>query len=387
MGKKQHLSAMTLFSCTFGSVPMVSVPKRKNITMNGLQVMTTNDRDFVKSFGVCLSTGQPKPCSPKLTQWVNFEPTQSFKGGRALTNKSFIMCALGGKVSPQKVGQKVARVQSEDIICPLCGENALKHPFDFVGAGTNGGSSGILGTNILNGKLKENHKFYLENGVLKQADGSSEILTYKGNGIEAHHLICSEAMDDDEWSDLCYIFGYDINKKENGVFLPNNMKYACHLHLPLHKGGHEAGFGLGNMRYPESVKRLIDDLITKYENRPCDKKKWENFNNDLDNISKKIFGYVDKFTWWITHDGMHYQRGNPVGCSNGIIMKDKQKQRGAAKKEHNSNASVTKITIKSMKEIKQARNVAYQFMNVCDCDRYHKEFRGKSTKNILKISE
>lgn len=32
-----------------------------------------------------------------------------------------------------------------------------------------------------------------------------------GRSLQAHHLICSEAMDDDSWNVWCTEFGYDIN--------------------------------------------------------------------------------------------------------------------------------------------------------------------------------
>lgn len=371
---KKYLSTTSLFSCTFGSVPMIAKAGKKRITMDGMQVMTTKDTDFVKSFGVCMSTGQPKPCSPKLTQWVRFVPNQYFKGAAPLTTDSFIMCALGGKVSPQSAGQMTARIGADEIICPLCGKKQSEHPFDLTAPGTNGGSSAILGDNVLDGKTRSGHKFFL-------------IGMYKGGGIEAHHLICSEAMDDKTWEKLCFIFGYDINKKENGVFLPNDIQYACHLQLPLHKSGHTDAFGEGNMKYPKSVKKELAIIKKKYLYKPCDKLKWEQFNKDLDDISKKILKNVSNFSWWITQDGFQYQPGNPIGCSNASVMEDKHKQCSRAKKDHNANANLTKITIKDMKELRQARVAAYQLMPVCECGRHHKEFRGKPTKNILKISE
>lgn len=372
---KKFLSTGCMFSCTFSPTPMIGKASRKHITMNGMQVMTTKDTDVVKTFGICQLPGlPPKPCSPKLTKWLNFEPTMRFKGAAPLTTKSFIMCAFGGKVSPKNSGQIVARVEGEKITCPLCGKDQLKHPFDLVALGTNTGSSTLLGRNILNNKAKESHKFYLKDDL-------------KGGGIEAHHLICTEAMQTDDWSDICIIFGYDINKKENGVYLPNIMSYACHLHLPLHKSEHEAGFGIGDTRYPKSVQKAIDPIIEKYKYKPCDKLKMEQLNNDLDSKSKEIFGNVDRFSWWITHDGFHYQRGNPIGCSNGSIFDDKHKQKNKAKKTHNSNANLKKITVRKMEEIRQIRTVAYNLMEPCHCGRCHKEYRGKSTKNTLIISE
>lgn len=61
---------------------------------------------------------------------------------------------------------------------------------------------------------------------------------YTGSwSLQAHHLICSEAMDDDKWPGWCSDFGYDIDCKENGVILPYLLELACQLHVPLHRGG------------------------------------------------------------------------------------------------------------------------------------------------------
>lgn len=38
----------------------------------------------------------------------------------------------------------------------------------------------------------------------------------EANALQAHHIICSEAIDDDGLSNWCTQFGYEINHKNNG---------------------------------------------------------------------------------------------------------------------------------------------------------------------------
>ena len=379
---------------------MAAVPSRKGIKMDGMSVMSSGDKNFIKSFGICAMTRLP--CTPKLTEWVGFVPNITFKGYKALTKSSFIMCSMGGKVAPQTTGQRTARNESEKIVCPLCDKDILEHKFQ-IGSGNNVGHSTILGGNILQGADKKNHKFAMKpyfyydddyDKIVPQNDNFNQISQdrrreriFIGDGIEAHHLICSEAMESDPvWEIICKNLYYDINKRENGVFLPTEMDLACHLHVPLHRGNHAAGFADGFERYVKSVKKKLDEIKTSYRNaKPCDEERSEQLNSELDTLSTEILNKISTFTWTITRDGSHYHPSNPVGCSNARHMSEKLKQRVKIKDAHNTNSQI-KITIKSMEELRAIHNLAYNAMNLCSKNRIHHCFNSKPTKNTLIIS-
>lgn len=158
--------------------------------------------------------------------------------------------------------------------------------------GNNIGSGSTLGKNII--AERENHAWYT---------GS--------RSIQAHHLICSEAMDDDEWSNWCSLFGYDINCKENGVMLPYEMALACQLHVPLHRGNHANGTA-GGVAYPAKITSDLKEYANDIKSgKYCDKP--SKLTEDLNEYSEFVLGKVAKFTWTITGDGKDYDNGG-IGC-------------------------------------------------------------------------
>lgn len=180
--------------------------------------------------------------------------------------------------------------------------------------GTNVGKGQILAKNILAGKQITEHNLYINK---------------RNIAPQAHHLISSEAMRNDKfWEEICKTYGYDINCKENGVFLPSEMKLACHLQIPLHKGGHSAGYGIATedetISYPKSVMRKLKDLKEDIEKIECNKDKGKEIIKKLNALSSEIFGYISKFTWTITYDGFDYKAHNPIGCANCSTLKEKK---------------------------------------------------------------
>lgn len=132
-----------------------------------------------------------------------------------------------------------------------------------------------------------------------------------GNALQAHHLICSEAMDDDKWPDWCADFGYNIDCKENGVMLPYMLELACQLHAPLHRGGHSAGVAEG-VSYPDKITTDIKEIGEKIEaGKFCDNP--QGLIDELNKYSKKVLSQVDKFRWTITGDGRDY-KADGIGC-------------------------------------------------------------------------
>lgn len=200
-------------------------------------------------------------------------------------------------------------MKEEQEACPYCGKD--KHDFAKKW-GTNAGVSQTLRKNII--PKVEDHAWYT---------GPSS--------LEAHHLICSEAMDDDDWSDYCTKFGYDINHKNNGVMLPNLMALACQIHVALHRSNHVKGMAEGES-YPKRIKndlkKIAKDVKTgKYCDNP------RALIDELNDYSEFVLGQIDKFSWTITADGQDYKPGN-CGCAGCTSITDKSKQSCPINRSH-----------------------------------------------------
>jgi len=180
----------------------------------------------------------------------------------------------------------------DDLVekCPYC--KKAEHPFADK-QGDHVGNSQALRSNIIS-KIEDH-------------------IWYTGpNALQAHHLICSESMKDDDWAQWCTDFGYDINHKNNGVMLPYRMKLACQLHVPLHRSNHSAGKAEG-MSYPDKIKMDLREIGESIKaGKYCDKPKA--LIEKLDRYSIRVLGKIDAFRWTITADGQDYKpEGN--GCA------------------------------------------------------------------------
>lgn len=163
-----------------------------------------------------------------------------------------------------------------------------------------------------------------ENGVMYQY--GPHPLYIGGGSIEAHHLICSEAMNTEDWRGFCKMTGYNINCWKNGVFLPSELPLACAAKVPLHKGGHSQGYGGVGTSYVDQVKKILE-RISKDANTNELCKKPESLKGLIDQLntaSKEIYINIENFIWTITWDGFDYQPGNPIGCANQTSIQDKQ---------------------------------------------------------------
>jgi hypothetical protein len=133
-------------------------------------------------------------------------------------------------------------------------------------------------------------------------------------------------MSDDDLKGLCEKFGYNINSHKNGVMLPYYMDLACHLGVPLHRGGHDTGQGDPNLSYPRSVKKKVEALGKGIEDGELCKKGDPNreFKSKMNKISDDIFKKIKNFEWTITGDGFDYDiRESKVGCGNQQNINDK----------------------------------------------------------------
>lgn len=192
---------------------------------------------------------------------------------------------------------------------------------EFCGWG-NIGLGSYLGSYIAQARGKSNAQYKKD-----------YVLAYKNGNIQAHHIICSEALNDDDgtWQRICFLTGYNVNCFRNGVNLPSLLKVACKAKVPLHKGNHDEGYGPGknNSNYPNAVKRVISGVLQEYiemDDPPaCNKpEKMKQFVKDMNEKSQEIFDHIAKFEWTITWDGFDYQSANLIGCSNQTYIADKK---------------------------------------------------------------
>lgn len=185
------------------------------------------------------------------------------------------------------------------VICTFCEKEHINNPV-FKGQGTNVGNSQNLARTLLD-------EFY---GKIPQRNHPLSMPKGGGSCVQAHHLICCESMDDDKWGIICSNFGYNINCKENGVFLPADMRIACTLRIPLHRGNHSA-----TENSPESIV-YVDGVKSKIE--PIKKaaikdkdycKEGKDIIAELNQQSKAIWNKVKGFRWTLTYDGIDYMAG------------------------------------------------------------------------------
>jgi len=178
--------------------------------------------------------------------------------------------------------------------CGYCGKP--EHPF-APEWGSHIGNSMWLSEAILGGRETETHEWYTGRWSLA-----------------AHHLICAEAMEDDEdWALYCRLYSYDINRGPNGVMLPSVMDVACDLHVPVHRGNHAGGWAYDvNLAYPKAVKALLNKVKEQLVSGAfCGAP--EMLTRALDRVSALILQQVARFVWTLTSDGLDYQEGGR-GC-------------------------------------------------------------------------
>jgi hypothetical protein len=187
-------------------------------------------------------------------------------------------------------------------------------------------------------KSKCNKDHRAEGDKIGDSIGKSSVLAANLGGAEkhsdyygprtlaAHHLISSQILyakkkskDNAFWEEVCHAYGYDINCKENGIFLPRKMDIACALKKPLHRGNHDSaevydGEILVNTTYTKQVRNLTDPIKSKvkkgvYCNNAGD------FIGDMNDASSKIKEAINNFSWTLTYDGRDYIAGG-IGCCN-----------------------------------------------------------------------
>ncbi|MEO6329418.1 MAG: AHH domain-containing protein [Ginsengibacter sp.] len=206
---------------------------------------------------------------------------------------------------------KKAKARKRKTKCTFCDKEI--HNIDIGKAGTNIGNSDSLGNAVMKlygGKPIRRHPLSMLKG--------------RGYGAQAHHIICSESMDEPDWGRVCKNFGYNINHKNNGIILPADLRMACQEHVPLHKGNHSGTVtDIGKLNYVDAVMKKISPVLKKaLTKKYCDKP--ENIITRLNNISKSIWSKLKGFRWTITYDGKHYNGRSKKGCMGVKGLKKKQ---------------------------------------------------------------
>lgn len=182
--------------------------------------------------------------------------------------------------------------------CQYCGEDYHALPFKI---GDNEGVSGTLSTNMLGGNAKvklKKHKMYAGN-----------------NSLDAHHIIVEKSMQGEPWATYVNLCGYDINHKNNGVFLTSRSDVACLLATPLHTTSHSSGKNELGVNYSTLMTKKVDDIGRKIgQGQYC--KNFDNIRTELDNLSKDTLVKISNFEYELFTGGRNYKRGN-IGCGCG----------------------------------------------------------------------
>jgi hypothetical protein len=230
----------------------------------------------------------------------------TFRGSRVL----FLQSAPGDGPKPPELPP-----------CEYCGKS--RHPFAPTW-GSHLGNSMWLSDAILEDGEPEAHDWYTGKRT-----------------IAAHHLICSEALeDDDDWAEYCPRFGYDINCRANGVMLPSVMNVACELHVAVHRGNHAGGWAYDvNMAYPKAVMALLRKVKAKLVGGAfCEAP--EDLSRMLDKISAQILQKLERFEWTLSTDGLDYQEGGN-GCGGGLHIPEKAAGACPRARRHGAKHAVT----------------------------------------------
>ncbi|MCB0836682.1 MAG: AHH domain-containing protein [Bacteroidetes bacterium] len=200
---------------------------------------------------------------------------------------------------------KQAPAKAKEMKCVYCGK---KHKFPAPGNGSGNGVT--LGNNL--SISRDSHPWQLKGNL--QLTGWLKRKYAKQNSIQAHHLIASSVIRNGKsskktWKTICTRFGYDINKKENGVWLPSIMAIACQLGIPLHRGGHPPSY----YRLVRADVKLVMDKAAKGGYCPSN---YKNMIKKLDSISSDMLDQIKSFSALLTVDAKDYKKGpNSIGCA------------------------------------------------------------------------
>ncbi|MCP4485833.1 MAG: DUF4150 domain-containing protein [Gammaproteobacteria bacterium] len=125
----------------------------------------------------------------KETEFISYSFGVKFEGKNVVRHADATMHnkknTMGMVFGSAATAAMIKDDEEEKEKCPYCN----KDEHDFADKwGSNNGNGQALRKNII--KKIEDHKWYT-----------------KASALQAHHLICSESMDDDDWYQFCKNFG------------------------------------------------------------------------------------------------------------------------------------------------------------------------------------
>ena len=190
--------------------------------------------------------------------------------------------------------------KGSDKKCPLCkGDLADDKHLNMIPEGGRNTRDGGFANLVLGGNDISNHSLYEE-----------------GYTPQAHHLISISAMED--YGDECRVVGYDINCKENCVFLPQSPAKACQYAIQKHDGVHLK-------TYFSAVEGLVANVFVPKKNCDNFEDRKKQIIERLNTISQTILSNIMSFTFLLQKDSLNYLPGCIIGCSAAIKSGKKNK--------------------------------------------------------------
>ncbi|MBO9620898.1 MAG: DUF4280 domain-containing protein [Niabella sp.] len=102
----QKLTDTASLSCDKGTSPsQLAVTSQSFCYASEKLVATEQDKQAninIKAFGICSTTR--KACIPQPINWLQTTPKDQINGYKIITEESYCMCALGGKITIQQKG-------------------------------------------------------------------------------------------------------------------------------------------------------------------------------------------------------------------------------------------------------------------------------------------
>ena len=207
--------------------------------------------------------------------------------------------------------------------CPMANPK-ISYPSELVGSGSEL-TKNIVASPTNDYSKIEDHPWHFTR-VRQQSNGPADI-----SSLQAHHLIISASMKNDDCKEMCDDYGYNINHYKNGVMLPYYQDLACHLKVPVHKSNHSKGESdlkgeEGPFNYPMAVNAMLADLVLLMEQGKLCKSSNPHkfFSKRINKVSKDILDKVKSYQWTITADGRDYHKDSLVGCGNSNKINKKE---------------------------------------------------------------
>ncbi len=109
----QKITDTAQLSCNQGTMPSnLGVTSQNFSTIEGKYIATEQDKQpnvNIKPFGQCKlkpTSGGYLPCIPAPTSWQKTTEKDTINNYKILTEDSFCMCSIGGKISVDNKGHK-----------------------------------------------------------------------------------------------------------------------------------------------------------------------------------------------------------------------------------------------------------------------------------------